>query len=193
MLPNSLESEISCLLKLQSDVSEYLQSFLETRISGSSAFLKQGESRLKKSFRRIHRNQIQKENMSTINMKKHQKVTRRVTKEIEAQEKEARDEQVTLVTQKTLFPAWSMERILNEAIENLGTHWLESTISFELENTLESQIDLPITPRAFLFRCFEKVEKAPIPYYDVNHILFTFYLKYESLNMKPRVQRRLLS
>lgn len=71
-----------------------------------------------------------------------------------------------------------MERILNEVVENPSTHWLEPTISFELENTSKSQIDLPITPRAFLFRCFEKVKKALISDYDVNHMIFSFYLKY---------------
>ncbi|CAI9280402.1 unnamed protein product [Lactuca saligna] len=41
-----------------------------------------------------------------------------VAKQFEAREKEARDAHVTLETQKALFPPWSMEQILNEAIDN---------------------------------------------------------------------------
>lgn len=42
----------------------------------------------------------------------------RISKEPEAREKESREAQVTLETQKLLFPSWSMERILNEVVNN---------------------------------------------------------------------------
>lgn len=46
------------------------------------------------------------------------------------------------------------------------------------------QFDFPITPRAFLFRCFEKIEKAMISDNEVSLKLFNFYLKYA----KPQYQ-----
>lgn len=71
-----------------------------------------------------------------------------------------------------------MEMILNEGVKNPSTHWLEPVISFELGNTLKSQLDLPITSKAFVFRSFEKIEKAPTSDTDVYHMVFSFYLKY---------------
>ncbi|CAI9284604.1 unnamed protein product [Lactuca saligna] len=102
-----------------------------------------------------------------------------VAKEAEVAENEARDARVTLKIENAHFPPWSMERILNEAIDNQNIYWLEPFVSFELENTSKSQFDFPITLKAFLFRCFEKVKKASISDDDVNHMLFSFYLKHE--------------
>lgn len=72
----------------------------------------------------------------------------------------------------------------NEAIDDPSVHWLEPLVSFEMGNTVYSQFDFSVTLRAFLFRCFEKIEKAPLSDYDVNHMLFSFYLKYG----KPQFQ-----
>lgn len=59
----------------------------------------------------------------------------RVIKEEEAKEREPHEAKATLESQKTLFLPWSMERILNEAVNNLSTHKLEPVFSFELDNT----------------------------------------------------------
>ncbi|CAI9272811.1 unnamed protein product [Lactuca saligna] len=104
--------------------------------------------------------------------------------ELEAKEAEAEIAKVTLATQKSLFPPWTLERIQKEAGDDPTTHWLEPSVSFELDNIVDSQLDFLITPRAFLFICSEKIEKAPLSDYDVNHTLFSFYLKYG----KPQFQ-----
>lgn len=62
----------------------------------------------------------------------------RIAKEAKAREKEARKAQDTLKTQKSLFPSWSIEWILNEAIDNPSVDWMETVTSFELEITLDS-------------------------------------------------------
>lgn len=64
------------------------------------------------------------------------------------------------------------------AIDNLSVYWLELVVSFELENTSESQLDFPKTPKAFLFCYFDKIEKAPFLDNNVNQMLFSFYLKH---------------
>ncbi|CAI9259335.1 unnamed protein product [Lactuca saligna] len=51
-------------------------------------------------------------------------------------------------------------------------------ISLDLVNSVESQFDFPGSLRAFLLRCFEHIEIAPLSDYDVNHMLFSFYIKY---------------
>ena len=120
-------------------------------------------------------------------MKKHDKELDnllRLRKELEDKEKKAEISKVTLETQRSLFPPWIMDQIQKEAIGDLNINWLEPSISFDLENSLESQLDFPITPRAFLFRCFEKIKKGPLSEYDVNHMLFSFYFKYA----KPQFQ-----
>ncbi|CAI9285120.1 unnamed protein product [Lactuca saligna] len=100
----------------------------------------------------------------------------RVEKEVEIREKEPRDAQITLKTQRDLFLPWLMERILKEAIDNPKVYSLEPVASFELENTLECQLDFPITVKAFLFCCFDKVEKAPNSDNDANLMLISIYL-----------------
>lgn len=77
-----------------------------------------------------------------------------------------------------------MERIQSEVVDDLIIHWFEPMVSFELVNSADSQFDFPITLRAFLFRCFEQTKRAPFSDYDVNHKLFSFYLKYG----KPQLQ-----
>ncbi|CAI9261651.1 unnamed protein product [Lactuca saligna] len=92
-------------------------------------------------------------------------------------------EQELVENLQALFPHRSMEHILNEAIDNLNVYWLEAVASFELENTSESQLDFPLTLKAFLFRCFYKVEKAPDSDNDPNLMLISFYLKHR----KPQI------
>lgn len=86
-----------------------------------------------------------------------------VAKEAKAREKEARDDQ---------------ECILNEAIDNPNVYWLEPIASFELQNTSESQLYFIITLKAFLFWCFDTLEKAPNSDNNVNLILISLYLKH---------------
>lgn len=99
-------------------------------------------------------------------------------KESESNKVEERVVNVTLETQKSLFPPWTIKRIQKEAIDEPSNNWLEPSVSFELENTPDSQLDYPITPRAFLFRCFENIERALLSDSDVNHSLFSFYITY---------------
>ncbi|CAI9271277.1 unnamed protein product [Lactuca saligna] len=107
-----------------------------------------------------------------------------VAKEAEATKKEACDAQVTLKTQKSLFPPWSMERILNEAIDNRSVYWLELVVSFDLDNSSESRLEFPVTPKAFLFRCFERIVNAPDSENDVNQMLLFFISSTESLAVR---------
>ena len=83
-----------------------------------------------------------------------------------------------------------MQRILTEAIDNLSIHWLEPVTSFELENTLDSQLDFPITLKAFLFPSFEVITNAPDSDENVNKSLMAFYLSMESHNTRPGFHRK---
>ncbi|CAI9301617.1 unnamed protein product [Lactuca saligna] len=113
----------------------------------------------------------------------------RVAREAEAREREARDAQLNWETKKVFFPSWSRERILNEVIDNPNVYWLELRTSFKQENILGSQLDFLITPKAFLFRYFDKVAKAPYSDNSANLMLISFNLNMESLSTKPGVQR----
>ena len=92
----------------------------------------------------------------------------KLREELETKEAEAKIARVTLETQKSLFPPWSVDKIQKEAIDAPNIYWLEPTISFDLNNEANSQLDFPITPRAFLFRCFGKIEKVVISEKAVN-------------------------
>ncbi|CAI9284420.1 unnamed protein product [Lactuca saligna] len=52
---------------------------------------------------------------------------------------------------------------------------------FELQNTRYSQLDMPITPKAFRFCASVKVSHAPITDSGVDHMLFSLYLKHMNL------------
>lgn len=102
----------------------------------------------------------------------------RLQKDLEEKEDEVKAAKVTLKPHKSLFTHWTMERIQRGAVYDPSVHWLEPSISFDLNNTMDSQFDFPITPRAFMFRCFGMIERAPLNDHDVNHKLFSFCLKY---------------
>lgn len=67
---------------------------------------------------------------------------------------------------------------MNEAVNNLNSYWLEPVRYFELENSMDLQFDLPITPKAFLFRSFDKIVNVYPTDKATNQVLFAFYLKY---------------
>ena len=100
----------------------------------------------------------------------------RIAREAEQKERAEREAQVTLESRKTLFPPWTMERILNEAIDNPCMHWLKPITSFNLENTQDSQFDMPITSKAFLFCCFNSTVNALASDTNVDRSLIEFYL-----------------
>lgn len=54
-------------------------------------------------------------------------------------------------------------------------------MSFELENSLDSQLDLPITLKAFQFWCFDRDANVPPTDNGADQMHFLFYLKH----MKP--------
>ena len=83
-------------------------------------------------------------------------------RQFKAEEAKAKVAKLILETQKSLFLAWSLERIQKESIKDPNLYWLEPTTSFDLSNNVECQFDFPINPRAFLFRCFESIEKSMI-------------------------------
>ena len=64
-------------------------------------------------------------------------------------------------------------------------YWLQSVVSFDLQNTQDSQLDLPITPKAFRFCSFVKVVNVPFTDSGENHLIFSFYLN----RMKPQYER----
>lgn len=71
-----------------------------------------------------------------------------------------------------------IKRIKREAIDDMSVYWREHVVSFDMNNEAYSQIDFPITPRAFLFLCSEKIQKA------LTFVSGLFYLKYT----KPQYQ-----
>ena len=86
--------------------------------------------------------------------------TNHIVREAEEKARLAREAKDTLKSQKTIFPLWTIERILKEAIENPDVYWLDPVGYFNLENSLDLQLDLPITPKDFLFRSFDLIANA---------------------------------
>lgn len=101
-----------------------------------------------------------------------------IIREAEEKERAEREAQVALKSRKSLFPKWTVEGVTNEAIECLNIHWIEPVASIELENTVDSQFDMPLTMKAFLFQCFEPIANTAPSNGKVNKSLMEFYLKH---------------
>ena len=69
----------------------------------------------------------------------------RVAREAEEAERKKKEAHDLLESRKTLFPAWTRERMIKEAIETPSILWLEPVISFDCNNTVDSQFDMPLT------------------------------------------------
>ncbi|KAL7605852.1 hypothetical protein Lser_V15G18825 [Lactuca serriola] len=98
----------------------------------------------------------------------------REAEEAERKQKEAHD---LLESRKTLFPAWTLERMIKEAIDTPSILWLEPVISLDCSNTVDSQFDMPMTRKAFIFHAFSNVAEFPHPHPQVDRNLINFYLK----------------
>ncbi|CAI9281519.1 unnamed protein product [Lactuca saligna] len=68
--------------------------------------------------------------------------------------------------------------MLYEAVELSSVHWLEPVALFDMENTKDSQFDMLITRRAFVFHCFDKIADVPSPDAKVDRALIDFYLTF---------------
>ncbi|CAH1428714.1 unnamed protein product [Lactuca virosa] len=99
-------------------------------------------------------------------------------------DKADKEAQATLQSKKLLFPKWTLKRIQHDAVDLPSQYWLEPVVSFDLQNTQDSQLDLPITPQDFKFRSFVKIANAPSTNCGADHMLFSFYLKH----MKPQYE-----
>ncbi|CAI9303077.1 unnamed protein product [Lactuca saligna] len=63
-------------------------------------------------------------------------------------------------------------------------YWLDRIASLDHQNSQDSQIEPPITPKAFRFHAFVKVANSPFTDSGADQLLFSFYLKH----MKPRYE-----
>ncbi|CAI9284230.1 unnamed protein product [Lactuca saligna] len=102
----------------------------------------------------------------------------------EAKEKLEHEAQFTLESRKLLFMEWSFKSIQNEYVDMSSQYWREPVLSFELQNTQDSQLDPPITPKSFKFCSFVKVVNVPYTGSGTDHLLFTFYLKHMKAQYK---------
>jgi len=102
-------------------------------------------------------------------------------KRLDAQDARDLEAKLDLKTRKILFPEWDVRRMLLEAIDTPKQLWLEPAVSFDLSNSLDSQLDFPTTPRAFLFRSFDQAIHQPLSDVAINRKLFDFYAKHTLL------------
>lgn len=73
---------------------------------------------------------------------------------------------------------------MSEDVDIASQYWLEPVVSFDLQDTQDSQLDIPITPKAFKFHNFVKVVNVPPTDNGTDHLLFSLYLKH----MKPHYE-----
>ncbi|CAH1449861.1 unnamed protein product [Lactuca virosa] len=86
-----------------------------------------------------------------------------------------------LESRKHLFPVWTLKRILSEAVDMPSQYWLEPDVSFNLQNTQDWQLDLPISPKAFRFHSLMKIVNVPTTDSGAYQLRFSFYLKHMKL------------
>ena len=64
--------------------------------------------------------------------------TLRVTKEAEERERKNMEEQDAINCKKVVFPLWTTETLIKEAIEISSVYWLEPVASFDCVNSKDS-------------------------------------------------------
>ncbi|CAI9287051.1 unnamed protein product [Lactuca saligna] len=106
----------------------------------------------------------------------------RVIREAEEKERVKKEAQATLNSKMLLFPKWALKCMQNQVVDMPSQCWLDPIASFDVQNSLDSQLELPITPNAFRFRAFIKVANVPFSDSTGDQLLFAFYLKH----MKPQ-------
>ncbi|CAI9270985.1 unnamed protein product [Lactuca saligna] len=116
-------------------------------------------------------NELKRRKAGEAEMDEHQ----RIVCEAEAKEKTEIEAQTTL---ESLFPEWTLQRIQNEVEDLPSQYWLKLVMSFEIQNTKDSQLDLLKTPKSFKFRSFVRVVNVLFVDNDADHFLFSFYLKH---------------
>ena len=67
---------------------------------------------------------------------------------------------------------------MHEVVDLPSVHWLEPVASFDLVNTKDSQFDILITRRAFVFHCFDKIAEVPSSGAKVDRAHVDFYLTF---------------
>ncbi|CAI9294471.1 unnamed protein product [Lactuca saligna] len=164
------------------DVNQFLQTLIETHDSMLTISVRQHcADKLRPVFSMLDR--IEGVLASSTLPKQGEKLRRYL-------EKKSRNQLVALMIVnksrnhkiRRLMKLWDQKHILNETVDNPNVYWLEPVVSFDLENSMDLQLDLPITPKAFQFCSFDKIANAPFPDHDVDQVLFSFYLKH----MKPQ-------
>ena len=103
--------------------------------------------------------------------------TLRVEREVEEKERN-KEEEEALNYKKALFPLWTKETLINEAIDFPSVYWLEPVASFDCDNSKDSHFEMSITRKAFTFHCFDSTVEVPFPHPKVDRELIEFYLKY---------------
>ncbi|KAL7600401.1 hypothetical protein Lser_V15G23655 [Lactuca serriola] len=104
-------------------------------------------------------------------------ISTRVAREAEEAERKQKEAHDLLESRKTLFPSWTLERLIKEAIDTPNILWLEPVISLDRSNTVDSQFDMPLTRKAFIFHAFSNIAEFPHPHPKFNRDLIEFYLK----------------
>ncbi|KAL7603349.1 hypothetical protein Lser_V15G18232 [Lactuca serriola] len=103
-------------------------------------------------------------------------ISARVAREAEEAERKQKEAHDPLESRKNVFPAWTLERMIKEAIDTPSILWLEPVISLDRSNTVNSQFDMPLTRKAFIFHAFSNVAEIPHPHPQVDRDLINFYL-----------------
>ncbi|KAL7610248.1 hypothetical protein Lser_V15G14214 [Lactuca serriola] len=104
-------------------------------------------------------------------------INARVAREAEEAERRQKEAHDLLESRKTLFPPWNLEKLIKEAIETPSILWIEPVISLDRSNTVDSQFDMPLTRKAFIFHAFANIAEFPHPHPQVDRDLVEFYLR----------------
>ncbi|KAL7609583.1 hypothetical protein Lser_V15G13547 [Lactuca serriola] len=140
-------------------------------------------SGVKDKGKKIVKEEEEEDNETIADLLKHKSrhneadISARVAREAEEAERKQKEAHDLLESRKTLFPSWTLERMIKEAIDTPSILWLEPVISLDRSNTVDSQFDMPLTRKAFIFHAFSNVAEIPHPHPQVDRDLINFYLK----------------
>ena len=76
-----------------------------------------------------------------------------------------------------IWPVWSKSKITKVFLPATTPYWLSPIAYLRVNTDANFQIDMPITPRAFIFKRMEPLEGVNVTDQRMNEILIEFYAR----------------
>lgn len=109
---------------------------------------------------------------------KYEEIARKLEEEEERQKASlTRERKLIYASEVRIWPVWTKAKIAKDALPATDPYWLSPIATIRVNTNANFQIDMPITPRAFIFKHMEPLSGVEITDQKMNEILIEFYAR----------------